>query len=994
MSLEERDRGGSGETDSSALWARPSKGRMISGVCALLAERLGRSVRAVRIFTTLMAIVGISVALAFAVFDHALFEGGAPDAMRGAMVVLGLIPAFLYPMLAMLLPEERTPRRWDFGSAFGVIFLVMLVGQAVGLLIAPYWDYAKGKFLTDGASGLLLCFVDYPSEIGLGAKDFVLVAFFLSTGSFLFLQRSAVRTFFRSMYVGVTLTVLTVLSIAVGVLVPQMDGFEDPDERVNLAREEADLALFEEFGYQKLPKSLEDGHEQYQAFRWAEGYFIYHAMHLYGIGMPDASLTPSMESGLERYGRRYGFQEQKNKRKQMTAMFSGQNKINEIGAFIHDHERTFWRAFEVCTLLHLNRTYKSNWFTTLLSMLGVAIFLNAYKNWSFQMSRLPQALKFAAAAAGFVAFLKVTTALTLPWGDVGIIMGALAAAALVLGPGVSSSTVKLQKLGFFVVHNGLIVLLIGGGVSKLFTDRGILQLDLRDQKPQDTYYRHYDFNKLARLPFGVKLDHFARQDWLGLEVVFPEERFTSRPPRYTLWKDRKIELDYVDDGEGGLRPDLAVRVLEIHDRADIGLVHVAEAIDREAELMPLVELVINDDEKDGRALLVPLAGPNAVYPTEVLREPNGAWRLAASFGPNPEQNFPEGNGRLGFLTYYVVGKGDGQEQFAAVSIGDEIELLGGYRVRIHDATKDLRFGADTNEGSSHPVALEDQPIRFPALWVDVISPEGKEVERRVVIEGVDDVQAGRQDDHFYTEVVLGFTLDRWSAPGPPRFLLHWGPDEAPALVSQNGEYSPIALGATLDLPGETRVATRQLLQRATFEKNLTFRDPDVRGDDWDAAFYSKSPRGVVLEVTRHPGMPDEVVDRVELATSEKSQAFYWSSPDREFDVYFLENTEMLPYEWRSVLTIVEEDESGNFAEVDLGTEEKREIRVNDYLYYKGFRFFQTNANAQRPTYSGIGVVYDPGIPLVLLGMYTIIVGGSIAFLIRPMVKKESIGGKT
>ena len=95
---------------------------------------------------------------------------------------------------------------------------------------------------------------------------------------------------------------------------------------------------------------------------------------------------------------------------------------------------------------------------------------------------------------------------------------------------------------------------------------------------------------------------------------------------------------------------------------------------------------------------------------------------------------------------------------------------------------------------------------------------------------------------------------------------------------------------------------------------------------------------------------------------------------------------MLPFEWRSVLTIVEKDNSGRSYEVPLGTERAREIRVNDYFYYKGYRFFQTDANAQRPTYSGIGVVYDPGIPFVLWGMYATIVGASIAFLVRPALK--------
>jgi len=137
-------------------------------------------------------------------------------------------------------------------------------------------------------------------------------------------------------------------------------------------------------------------------------------------------------------------------------------------------------------------------------------------------------------------------------------------------------------------------------------------------------------------------------------------------------------------------------------------------------------------------------------------------------------------------------------------------------------------------------------------------------------------------------------------------------------------------------------------------------------------------------VTRFPGTTEESVEHVVMATTEAAQSHLWFSGDERFALVFLENTEMLPFEWRSVLTVLERDASGELREVPLGPEEAREIRVNDYFQYKGYRFFQTNAVPEDPTYSGIGVVYDPGIPIVLAGMYTIIAGMAVAFLLRPM----------
>ena len=87
-----------------------------------------------------------------------------------------------------------------------------------------------------------------------------------------------------------------------------------------------------------------------------------------------------------------------------------------------------------------------------------------------------------------------------------------------------------------------------------------------------------------------------------------------------------------------------------------------------------------------------------------------------------------------------------------------------------------------------------------------------------------------------------------------------------------------------------------------------------------------------------------------------------------------------------MLSVVERDQNGHEYTVPLGSEKSREIRVNDYFKYRGYRFFQTNADPEDPSYSGIGVVYDPGIPIVLIGMYTIILGTVLAFIVRPIVR--------
>ncbi len=987
-------------------WGRPTEGRVVSGVCALAARLSGASPRALRAASVLTALAGLTLALAFALFDHAFFEGGASLGVRVPLVALGLALCLHYPLLAFLLPSADANRRWDFGSAIGAILFLVALGQGIGVLCANYWDAAKHAWLERGFPGLFTWPADYAAAVGFGARDLIFGFFLLTGGAFVLVQRKALVRFFRAMHVGATLVVLTTLAITVGVLVPQIDGFEDPDQRVDFARERADYELFREFGYQKLPANLADGHEQYQAFRWAEGYFLYHLLHFYGIGMPSGDLTPQMLEGLERYGQKYGLEERGNTEKQMRAAFSGHEKLEEIGALIHANEPFFWRFFEVSTVLDLNRTYKSHWFAALLWLLGTSIFLSAYKNWRFSFGRLPFGLLGGLVAAGFVSALWACGLLSGPWLDLWPLLTCVVAGGLVLGSGVPRSTLSLQKLGFFVVHNGLLVLLLGGLWSKLLTERSTLNLDLRHAPQRDTFARYWNPEHLARMPFAVRLDYFGRKDWLALEAWFPEEEFRSNPPRYTLWKGRKIELDHVDDGQGGLRPDLEIRVKELYDRVSVGLAHASESTDPEQPGMPIAEVLVrnagedphgagHDHGQEFREFLAPLVEPVQTMIQSVYRDSRGKFRLAAAHGPAPERLFPTSEGRLGYLEYTVVGEGDGAPRTASIRLGETVELAGGYRARVVDATSD--FGPDRadREKSQHPLALAEQPQGLSAVWVDVEGPSGQ-TERRIVFEEIDPVEHGLQEAYFHQNLVLRLTWDSWTAPGPPRYLLHWGEDEEPSLLAQSGEERQfVALDEPLPLPpGGSSIVPLQLLQRAVFSKNLEFHPPVARPDGWDADFYARDPRGALLEIVRHPGTSAEKVERVELASTDYARSNLWFSQDGHVVLHFLENSEMLPYEWRSVLSIIEEDNAGRPFEVQLGNESQREIRVNDYFYYKGYRFFQTNADAARPTYSGIGVVYDPGIPWVLTGMYAIIAGATIAFLVRPIVRRAKASEAT
>ena len=89
----------------------------------------------------------------------------------------------------------------------------------------------------------------------------------------------------------------------------------------------------------------------------------------------------------------------------------------------------------------------------------------------------------------------------------------------------------------------------------------------------------------------------------------------------------------------------------------------------------------------------------------------------------------------------------------------------------------------------------------------------------------------------------------------------------------------------------------------------------------------------------------------------------------------------MPLEWQSKLTILEFDDQDKPFKVAEG-----DVRVNDYFMHGGYHFFQTNHNPADPTYSGIGVVYDPGISWVLWGLYCVMSATAFIFLIMPLIQ--------
>jgi len=260
--------------------------------------------------------------------------------------------------------------------------------------------------------------------------------------------------------------------------------------------------------------------------------------------------------------------------------------------------------------------------------------------------------------------------------------------------------------------------------------------------------------------------------------------------------------------------------------------------------------------------------------------------------------------------------------------------------------------------------------------VRIRAPDGRE-ELRWVLE-----REFHRDNLTFPELNLTFRWDSWTAPAIRR-VLFFADDDGGVWCGTVGDpesLQPVGPGDfILPLADGSRMVVTEAYAHGTGEPSFEALQA--------ADFYATDAPAIRLRVTT-PG--DERV-LVMDAAEQRPELIEYPGPGgstRMVALNFREDRDEgeLPIEWRSRLTILEQDDAGAWQEIRGG-----DIRVNDYFRHGGYRFFQTNHNPADPTYSGIGVVYDPGISIVLYGLYTVMFGTMAVFLVKPLFTRRHRG---
>jgi hypothetical protein len=571
---------------------------------------------------------------------------------------------------------------------------------------------------------------------------------------------------------------------------------------------------------------------------------------------------------------------------------------------------------------------------------------------------------------------------------------------------------KWQKWGFVVTHAGVLLVIVGGFHGRLSEKRGILELNIGERagvftlfKPDADGSRTMRFTEPSLLfahgdPFEVRLDDFRADHHDVLDVIYAvrgpsgaleRKEFELADPKVRVFEGKSANYDWGETG-GDRRPWMRLEVLEHAPKSEHRF-ELREALPGEPA-MPLAKVRIDDADGASRSrVLADLGTGDAV----VYHDPGSGTKvrlrsvvdraeaeaLLLAGGEEPAW------GELRLPPRAI----DEQPQTLDVRPGTRGAFTLGeqtFQIEVLEVMPDFHMLMDREAGRIEDIPPPSRVLAdLSAAEVLITGPDGTE-ERRWVLQ-----QDFARDDLVFPDLALLFRWAPWGGPADTRVELFATEDTLlagysgdPASLHELPEVDPgvaVADGA--------RLVVEQGYPRGTAEDAFDAVD--------EADFFHPAPPSVRVRATMldragpEAGWSERVEEFVMYAGFDQgrgqTRALQYIGPDgRQRDVVlrFREDRDpgQLPVEWQSRLAILRRDADGSLARVDGG-----DIRVNDYFHFEGFRFFQTSHKPEDPTYSGIGVVYDPGIETVLTGLYMVMFGTMWVFLIQPLITRRHRG---
>ncbi|MGM0577910.1 MAG: cytochrome c biogenesis protein ResB [Myxococcota bacterium] len=490
---------------------------------------------------------------------------------------------------------------------------------------------------------------------------------------------------------------------------------------------------------------------------------------------------------------------------------------------------------------------------------------------------------------------------------------------------------KWRHIGRMATHIAVVLVLLGGLVGMIGGEKGMLHLETgqsasafpTEVTPDDPLPREID------LGFTVRLDAFE------LDRYEPEFRFYT----YERKAEGDFELIESDPAEPGT--EVGAPPKDTATRVTVERVFRSIAPERsfvpdrsaapDATPRPAVRVDMAEGGDEGSVWLASQSGEPAAY-----RDTEGRFELVLAWQEPSEDVLSQ------------LGRGDRPAKHVlSTPGGDRVEVEPGETHALPDG-KELavggfypEFNLDIQTGKA--TTRSNEPNN-PALGVKIYA-EGEDpadVKTRYLF--AKGQMAG--SDHGG-----GANLRYEYEPGRA------GAPHAVVLVADTGERldveggrvvgrGDVEWGEPLDLTGVADSMTAVVHEPI---RNATPRTEFVDRPDGPV-------RAAAQVVVTRPGQEP----RERLLLAERNQPIRLGE-DRL--VVYREKPDGIK-NYKSTLTILEDGEPV-LTEV---------IRVNDPLRYAGVDLYQSNFDPDNPKYSGVQVVYDPGLPLVEFGMWLLVFG--------------------
>lgn len=494
---------------------------------------------------------------------------------------------------------------------------------------------------------------------------------------------------------------------------------------------------------------------------------------------------------------------------------------------------------------------------------------------------------------------------------------------------------RLNQWGVLFSHLGVVLIIAGGFVGYFFGFKGFM--DLHEGRSS---------GEAAAMELGRKTGEKHR---LGFDVRLQDFSIQNYDPEYKLYLYRSEEggftadrtFDPADVGEWTeVEPGIEFRVVNTYP--DFFMRDELEIAKGDQEARPGVRLTVHD--MDGVRTVSLLAGAenSSASVSERLPLVTFTWDP-----PTEEEIAARSSSRPASHIIVFEDKDCCPEEEIEVDPRGGTWSLGGdrYELRVLEYLPDFVYDTETRKAETR-----SETPNNPALEVSIgAKGSGEEADQRWLFAKMPDF--GMSHGKEGGGAKLTYRFEQGTLPSPAELIIVGSTREGISL--ENGS---VIGRSPLEGMG-TQLAKAGIIDYKVIESARRLTIPDSRSQEW------KNP---VVEVEVKSG--GETMTRM-LSTAHNDPL--WLVEGKTALTFARKQNEVKAY--NSLLAVLENGKP---------MVEKR-IAVNEPLDYKGYRFYQSSFREDDPTYSGILVVHDPGLPVVWTGLIMICAGVAFVYYLRP-----------